>query len=332
VAIRYRSVLEAPFISQGIQVHIEASAGIAAFPDHGLTLLDLLQRADVAMFTAKSGRLGIQAYDAATDTHSVERLSLLGDLHDAISADELLLHYQPKVSIADGSLVGVEALVRWAHPTRGLLGPGMFVPAIEQTTMTGPLTAKVLELALAQIRRWMDDGLHVPVAVNASAANLLDHTFPQSVARLLAQHRVDPAMLRLEITETAVMADPLRATDTLRRLRGLGVDASLDDFGTGYSSLLHLKQLAVSELKIDRSFVATMLTSSSDAEIVRSTIELARRLDMLVVAEGVESPEVMARLASYRCDVAQGFLVSPPLTPSALEQWLAERSVAQRAS
>jgi diguanylate cyclase (GGDEF)-like protein len=325
VAARYRSVLESSFVSQGIQVHIEASAGISVFPDNGVSLLDLLQRADVAMFAAKSGRLGHQAYDAATDTHSVERLSLLGDLHDAISADELLLHYQPKVSIADGSLVGVEALVRWAHPTRGLLGPAMFVPAIEQTTMTGPLTAKVLELALAQTRLWMDEGLYIPVSVNASAANLLDHTFPQSVARLLAHHRVDPSMLVLEITETAVMADPLRATDTLRRLRALGVEASLDDFGTGYSSLLHLKQLAVSELKIDRSFVSNMLTSSSDGEIVRSTIELAGRLDMLVVAEGVETAEVLAQLAAYHCDVAQGFLLAPPLTPAELELWLAER-------
>jgi diguanylate cyclase (GGDEF)-like protein len=331
-AMRYRNALTRPFQAHGIQIHVEASAGVARYPEDGERLSELLQRADVAMFTAKTHRIGHKAYDAAADEHSIERLSLLGDLHAAIAGDQLVLHYQPKIDIATGTLAGVEALVRWQHPTRGLLGPNEFIPALEQTTLTGPLTAKVIDLALAQCRKWLDAGREIPIAVNTSAPNLVDPGFPQTVARLLEKHGVDPSLLLLEITETAVAGDPLRATDTLRRLRTVGVEASLDDFGTGYSSLLHLKQLAVSELKVDRSFVAAMLTSPSDAEIVRSTIELARRLAIRVVGEGVERPEELAQLAAHHCDVAQGYLFSRPVPAPELERWIDAREQERQAS
>ena len=322
LAIRYRNALSRPFQAHGIQVHVEASAGVARYPEDGATPSELLQRADIAMFAAKAHRIGHTAYDAAADQHSIERLSLLGDLPGAISGDQLLLHYQPKIEIASGRLAGVEALVRWRHPTRGLLGPDQFIPEHEQTTLTGPLTLKVIDLALTQCREWRDAGREIPIAVNASAPNLVDPGFPQAVARLIEKHGVDPGLLLLEITETAVAGDPLRATDTLRRLRAVGVEASLDDFGTGYSSLLHLKQLAVNELKIDRSFVAGMLTSPSDAEIVRSTIELARRLAIRVVGEGVETPDELAQLTLHRCDGAQGYLFSRPVPAAELGRWI----------
>jgi EAL domain-containing protein (putative c-di-GMP-specific phosphodiesterase class I) len=237
-----------------------------------------------------------------------------------------VLHYQPKVAVDGGSVTGVEALVRWRHPERGLLAPDLFVPLAERTGLVGELTRWVLDAALRQWRDWHERGMEVPVAINLAAANVVDVGLPEAVARLLARHGVPGRQLECEISEHTVMADPRRALDVLERLRALGVRLSLDDFGTGHSSLAYLKRLPLDEVKIDRSFVLGMAEDENDAVIVRSTIDLARNLGLHVVAEGVETEEVLAGLAALRCDIAQGFLVSRPLPAEELSAWLGERA------
>jgi diguanylate cyclase (GGDEF)-like protein len=319
LAGRLQDVLRRPFALRGVAVELEASIGVAFYPEHGTTAGALLQRADVAMYDAKRGRHGIATYAAERDPYSADRLGLLAELRRAIEHDELVLHYQPKVSLGTGELTGVEALVRWQHPTRGLLGPDEFVPLAERTGAVADLTRWVVDRALAQHRAWRDAGLDVPVAVNLAAANIVDVTLPGAVAALLERHGVSGDRLACEISEHTVMADPLRAADVLAGLRALGVWLSLDDFGTGHSSLAYLKRLPLDEVKIDRSFVAGMTEDENDAVIVRSTIDLARNLGLEVVAEGVETAEIMQVLADLRCDTAQGYFISRPLPVDALD-------------
>jgi EAL domain-containing protein (putative c-di-GMP-specific phosphodiesterase class I) len=233
------------------------------------------------------------------------------------------VHYQPKVALATGALVGVEALVRWQHPTRGLLSPDQFVPLAERTGAVADLTRWVVNAALAQHRAWRDEGVDLPIAVNLAAANIVDLNLPGAIAALLEQHGVSGDRLACEISEHTVMADPVRAADVLAGLRALGVRLSLDDFGTGHSSLSYLKRLPLDEVKIDRSFVSGMTEDENDAVIVRSTIDLARNLGLCVVAEGVESAEIMVELERLRCDIAQGFHLSRPLPARELGDWLA---------
>jgi EAL domain-containing protein (putative c-di-GMP-specific phosphodiesterase class I) len=289
----------------------------------------LLQRADVAMYEAKRGRHGVVTYTADRDPYSADRLSLLAELRRAIEHDELVLHFQPKVALPAGEVVGVEALVRWAHPARGLLGPDQFVPLAEHTGAVADLTRWVVDRALAQQRAWREDGIDIPVAVNLAAANVVDVTLPDAIAALLARHGAAGNRLECEISEHTVMADPKRAGEVLDRLRALGVRLSLDDFGTGHSSLSYLKRLPLDEVKIDRSFVSGMVDDENDAVIVRSTIDLARNLGLAVVAEGVETAEVMAALARLSCDTAQGFHISRPVPAEQLNGWLAERVITQ---
>jgi EAL domain-containing protein (putative c-di-GMP-specific phosphodiesterase class I) len=296
-----------------VAVELEASIGVAHYPEHGTTAGELLQRADVAMYDAKRGRRGTATYSAERDPYSADRLGLLAELRRAIEHDELVLHYQPKVSLDTGRLTGVEALVRWQHPVRGLLAPDEFVPLAERTGAVADLTRWVVDRALADCR-----GLDLPVAVNLAAANIVDVTLPDAVAALLARHGVSGDRLVCEISEHTVMADPVRASDVLAGLRALGVGLSLDDFGTGHSSLAYLKKLPLDEVKIDRSFVAGMTDDENDAVIVRSTIDLARNLGLRVVAEGVETEQVMDALTELRCDVAQGYFISRPLDLQAL--------------
>jgi EAL domain-containing protein (putative c-di-GMP-specific phosphodiesterase class I) len=241
----------------------------------------------------------------------------------------MVLHYQPKVALAAGEVVGVEALVRWEHPARGLLGPDQFVPLAEHTGAVADLTRWVVDRALAQQRAWREDGIDIPVAVNLAAANVVDVTLPDAIAALLARHGAAGNRLECEISEHTVMADPRRAGEVLDRLRALGVRLSLDDFGTGHSSLSYLKRLPLDEVKIDRSFVSGMVDDENDAVIVRSTIDLARNLGLAVVAEGVETAEVMAALAGLSCDTAQGFHISRPVPAEQLNGWLAERVITQ---
>jgi diguanylate cyclase len=323
LAGRLQRALRRPIALRGVAVELEASIGVALYPEHGTTLGELLQRADVAMYEAKRDRTGIATYSADRDPYSADRLGLLAELRRAIEADELVLHYQPKVALATGAVVGVEALVRWQHPTRGLLAPDQFVPLAERTGAVADLTRWVVNAALAQHRAWRDEGVDLPITVNLAAANIVDLNLPGAIAKLLEQHGVSGDRIACEISEHTVMADPVRAADVLAGLRGLGVRLSLDDFGTGHSSLSYLKRLPLDEVKIDRSFVSGMTEDENDAVIVRSTIDLARNLGLSVVAEGVESAEIMSELERLRCDTAQGFHLSRPLPAGELGAWLA---------
>ena len=319
LAGRLQEALRRPFALRGVAVELEASIGVALYPEHGTTAGRLLQRADVAMYEAKRGGHGIVTYTAERDPYSEDRLGLLAELRRAIERDELVLHYQPKVSLRTGELTGVEALVRWQHPIRGLLGPDEFVPLAERTGAAADLTRWVVDHALAQCAAWREDGIDLPVAVNLAAANIVDVTLPDAIGALLERYGVSAERLECEISEHTVMADPVRATAVLGGLRELGVGLSLDDFGTGYSSLSYLKRLPLDEVKIDRSFVAGMADDDNDAVIVRSTIDLARNLGLRVVAEGVETAEVMDALRELRCDVAQGYHISRPLPAGELD-------------
>jgi diguanylate cyclase (GGDEF)-like protein len=319
LATRLQAALRRPFALRGVAVELEASIGVALYPEHGTTIGRLLQRADVAMYDAKRGRRGVATYTADRDPYSADRLGLLAELRSAIERDELVLHYQPKISLETGELTGVEALVRWQHPSRGLLGPDAFIPLAERTGAVADLTRWVVDHALAQCRAWRDRGIDLPVAVNLAAANIVDVTLPEAIGALLERYDVPAEQLECEISEHTVMADPVRATAVLAGLRELGVGLSLDDFGTGHSSLSYLKRLPLDEVKIDRSFVAGMAADENDAVIVRSTIDLARNLGLRVVAEGVETAEIMDALRELRCDVAQGYVISRPLPADELD-------------
>jgi diguanylate cyclase (GGDEF)-like protein len=325
LAGRLLTALERPFVVRGVTVQLEASVGIALCPDHGTDVGTLVQRADVAMYDAKRQQGRIRVYDAGRDPYSPARLQRVSELRDALVNDELVLHYQPKISVAGGEVTGVEALVRWQHPRHGLLAPAEFLPLAERTGLIGDLTRWVVDAALAQARAWQDEGIEVPIAINLAAASILDSALPDVVAERLAHYGVPGSRMTCELSEHTVMGDPRRAGEVLERLRALGVRLSLDDFGTGHSSLSYLKRLPLDELKIDRAFVSGIVGDDHDALIVRSTIDLARNLGLEVVAEGVEGADVMARLRSLRCDEAQGFHLSRPLPADALVAWLRDR-------
>jgi diguanylate cyclase (GGDEF)-like protein len=326
-AARMTRALDEPFVLQDVPIAVEASIGIAVFPEHGTDVDTLLQRADVAMYAAKGRHSGYAVYDAANDDYSPRRLRLIAELRRAIDEGELIVHYQPKEALATGDVVGAEALVRWKHPERGLLQPADFLPVAQQTNLIKPLTLYVLETALAQCAAWRREGLDLHVAVNLSSRSLLDVDFPADVERLLARWELDGDALELEITETTIMADPLRAAVVLDGLNLLGVRIAIDDFGTGYSSLAYLSGLPVDEIKIDRSFVMTMNESASHAVIVRSTIDLGRNLGLDVVAEGVETADVREALRALGCDAAQGYFLSRAVPPADLARWLRARQV-----
>ncbi|GEM_PF-1656314 len=321
-AERLGAALGEPFAVYSQALDVGASLGITLYPEHGEDAETLLRHAGVAMSVAKRAGSGCALYDAEQDRHSADRLALAGDLRRAIRQGELLLHYQPKVDLRAGRLVGVEALVRWQHPERGLVPPDQFIPLAEQTGLIKELTEQVLDDALHQCAAWRAAGHVIPVAVNISMRSLHDNLFPGRVARLLEASGVPPAWLHLEVTESAMMADPATALRVLERLRGLGVRIAVDDFGTGYSSLSYLKQVAADELKVDRSFVRDMTSDEADLAIVRATIDLGHRLDLSVVAEGVEDEATLRLLADLGCDAAQGYYFGRPMPAEALAEWL----------
>jgi diguanylate cyclase (GGDEF)-like protein len=326
VARKLRTTLEEPFTIHGLALQMEASIGIALYPDHGDDVQSLLQRADVAMYVAKEHPAGCEVYTRERDDYSPDRLTLLTELRRAIDRGELVLHYQPKADLRTGDIHGVEALVRWQHPERGMIPPDEFIPPAQKTGVIGPLTMFVLDEALRQCRTWALQGLELCVAVNLSTRNLLDLHLPEAVGELLARWEVPAGLLELEITESTILADPVRAMQILSRLDGMGVRLSIDDFGTGYSSLAYLKRLPVDELKIDKSFILGMDESENDEVIVRSTIDLGRNLGLRVVAEGVESPQAWSRLAQLGCNVAQGYFLSRPVPADELTKWLSARA------
>jgi diguanylate cyclase (GGDEF)-like protein len=320
------AALHQPFDVVGVELFVEASIGIALAPEHGADPIQLLQHADVAMYSAKQARGTYSYYDVAADSSSLSRITVLSELRRALDHDELVLHFQPTLDVRASSVRMVEALVRWQHPQRGLLAPGEFLPVAEQTGLIGPITRRVLDLALSQARAWADEGLTLGVAVNLSARNLLDMSLPEQVEDALGRWGVPAHRLGLEITESSAMVDPGRAAVVLNRLAALGVEIAVDDYGTGYTSLHYLRSLPVDTLKIDRSFVTSMRQEPSNAVIVRSTIELARNLGLRVVAEGVEDGETLDELVRLGCDVAQGFFLSRPLPAEDVTAALRERS------
>ena len=320
IAWRVRSVMSLPVEIEGIAVSAEGSVGIAHYPDDGHDVATLLQRSDVAMYEAKEKRVGVAVYQPEADRSSHERLLMLAQLREAIERDELVLHYQPKISLSDQSIVGAEALVRWQHPERGLVPPIHFVPLAEHTGLIGPLTLWVLERALRDARDWWDRGHRISVAINLSVANLVDPELPGMVARLLAETRLPPSAVEFEITESVLMTEPERALRTLSLLRAMGARLAVDDYGTGHSSLAYLHQLPLNTLKIDRSFVAEM--AREGGLIVRSTVDLAHSLGLDVVAEGIEDAETGAALAALGCDLGQGFHYARPVPVDGLLEHL----------
>jgi diguanylate cyclase (GGDEF)-like protein len=322
VATKILQALGTSFEIDGLTLEVGGSIGIACFPDHGEDGEALLQRADIAMYVAKADHSGAQLYETEQDRHSVQRLALAGELRRAIEHDELVLHYQPKIDVATGRVVGAEALCRWQHPSLGLIMPDEFVPMAEHTGLITPLTKTVLNLALQQVARWRSQGQRMSVAVNLSARSFLDSQLLDDIPELLAVWRVDPSLLELEITESMIVGDPERSRGVLEKLNNLGITLAIDDFGTGYSSLAYLKQLPVDEIKIDKSFVLQMSHNHNDETIVRSIIDLAHNLDLRAVAEGVEDQNILNRLTELGCDVAQGYHVSRPLSSDKFEQWM----------
>jgi diguanylate cyclase (GGDEF)-like protein/PAS domain S-box-containing protein len=322
---KVRAALERPVLVDGLALPAEGSIGIAMFPKHGRDVDTLLRHADVAMYSAKEDKSGYVFYDNSRSESDPARLTLVSELRRAIEQHELVVYYQPKAALANGAVRSVEALLRWNHPTRGLVGPDEFIPLAQQTGLIKPLTLYVLEQALSQSRSWQREGMRLGVAVNLSVRNLLDAEFPEQVRRLLDEHGVDPELLELEITESVVLSDPVRTKRVLDRLSAMGVTLSIDDFGTGYSSLAYLSQLPVDEIKIDRSFVMNMTESDNDAVIVRSTIDLGRNLGLQVVAEGVETEEAWDELSELGCTFAQGYYLSRPVPAAELTEWLRRR-------
>ncbi len=325
LATRVQEMLHKPFLVEGVTLDVEASIGIALAPVHGDDIDTLLRCADVAMYEAKSSRSGIEVYDSERDENTPARLALLGDLRRALEdGGQLGLHYQPKVSLDGQTLVGVEALLRWAHPTRGAISPSEFIPVAEGTGLIHPLTQLTLDLAIEQVGEWLRAGHEVAVAVNVSTRCLLDVDLPVRIEAILRQHAVPARLLRLEITESTLIADPNRALSVLNHLASLGIRLSIDDFGTGFSSMSYLKRLPIDELKVDRSFVTDMASQPADEAVVRSIVELGHNLGLHVVAEGVETDQAVSALRDLGCDVAQGFLFARPMTACDLESWMAQ--------
>jgi len=325
VSGRIVQALQQPFeVAGGLHLEVGVSIGIALFPEHATEQGRLLQCADVAMYAAKKGAGPVQLYDRAKDRHTIRHLTLSGALRQAIEGGELTLDFQPKLDLLAGTIQSVEALARWHHPAQGAILPQEFIPQAEQTGLIQPFTRWSFDAALAQLASWQRSGIGISVAVNLSACSLHDEKLPETVAALLRKWQVDPDLLTLELTESAVMLDPAAARRNLFRLHDLGVRLSIDDFGTGYSSLSALQRLPLHEIKIDKSFVAQMVDSHNDLVIVRSTIDLARNLGLAVVAEGIESERHLIALQDLGCDLGQGFFVSHPLPVERLTSWFGE--------
>jgi diguanylate cyclase (GGDEF)-like protein len=332
VATRIAGVLEAPFFLGDATVGVEASIGIAAAGSTQVkpTLEELLRQADIAMYKAKADRSGFAHYAACADDGTPDRLTLMGELRQALDCEELLMYYQPKIAVDSGDLVGVEALVRWQHPTRGLLLPGEFVPLAEGSTLIKRLTGFVLENTLRACRRWLDQGLRLPVAVNVSARSLCDPEFATIIRDRLSYAQVPAELLTIELTEGTVMAYPGLALGILRKLRDIGVRLSLDDYGTGYSSMSYLKNLPVNELKIDRGFIQGLTVDANDALLVRSATDLGHNLGLCIVAEGVEDEATLVALTALGVDIIQGFHLGRPMPEDVLQRWIADRAEAGR--
>jgi diguanylate cyclase (GGDEF)-like protein/PAS domain S-box-containing protein len=328
-AIRARRILgalEQPFVVEGQVLDVGASIGIALYPTHGSDVRTLLRAADVAMYEAKQKQSGYSFHQDNSASRSPEQLALIAELRVAIEREELEPYYQPKLHVRSSLMTRAEVLVRWNHRQRGQLMPAHFIPLAERTGLIRPLTDWLLDRALQRCRVWQDAGVPIHIAVNISAKSLLDQQLPLKVQRALDRHGVDPRFLKIEITESSIMADPAHALAILAMLQSMGVRLSVDDFGTGYSSLTHLRELPIDEIKIDKSFVLNMTKSDADLAIVRTVIHLAHDLGKQVCAEGVEDEATWRMLGDLGCDLAQGFWIARPMSGSDLMQWLADTS------
>ncbi|RNL84848.1 putative bifunctional diguanylate cyclase/phosphodiesterase [Halostreptopolyspora alba] len=326
VAARLRVSLAEPMRLDGMDFDLEASIGIALYPNHAPDFELLMQRADVAMYVAKESRVGVDLYAPHKDRNSTARLSLFGELRRALAEDELEMFYQPKVTLGDRRVVGMEALVRWRHPRRGILPPEEFVPLVEQSYLMRNFTHEVLELTLTQVARWWFGGMAVPVAVNLSARELLDPSLPDVVSSGLRRHGLPARALRMEISERVMVTDADAITPTILALADLGVSLALDDFGTGYFTLARLNGLPVEEIKIDESFVRRVVDDPDGRVIVGSAVDLVGALGMRTVAEGVESERVAESVRAMGCTAAQGLFFSAPLETDAATTFLREHS------
>jgi diguanylate cyclase (GGDEF)-like protein/PAS domain S-box-containing protein len=327
-ARRILGTLEQPFVIEGQVLEVGGSIGIAMFPEHGTDARTLLRRADVAMYSAKQKQSGYSFVKDDDDdgSHTPDQLALVVELRSAVERGELVAHYQPKLHMRSGLMTRVEVLVRWDHPTRGHLPPSQFIPLAERTGLIRGVTDWLLDHTIGQCRVWQDAGAPIHVAVNVSARSLLDQSLPGKVQGALERWGVDPRFLKIEITESSIMADPAHALAILSMLQSMGVRLSVDDFGTGYSSLTHLRELPIDEIKIDKSFVIGMRTSDADAAIVRTVIDLAHNLGKQVCAEGVEEEATWRMLKELGCDLAQGYWIARPMNANALMEWLTRTS------
>ncbi len=322
LAQRVLQALELPFTLDDHTVDVGAGIGVATFPAHAEDADTLLARAEVAMYAAKARQTGVVVYDPALDSASNESLSLLSELRTAVDHDQLRLFLQPKVALATGNVIGAEALVRWQHPQRGMVAPMRFIPFAEQTGFIRVITGWMIQQCASHWRELRAQGFEIKLSVNLSTRDLLDQDLPAKLEKLLARESVDPHALCLEITESAIMDDPQRALQTLKRLHDMGLRLSIDDFGTGYSSLAYLKQMPLHELKIDKSFVMSMERDRADMKIVRSTIDLAHNLGLTVTAEGVETAQGFAILRAMNCDEAQGYFMAKPMPGGDFAGWM----------
>jgi EAL domain-containing protein (putative c-di-GMP-specific phosphodiesterase class I) len=312
VAQKIVDVLNRPFQLEGSELFVTASLGLTVYPTDSADRDELIKNADIAMYRAKArGRNNFQFYTPEMNTRTREMLSMGGELRRALEREEFVLHYQPKASLATGKVVGVEALLRWHHPERGLVSPGEFMPLLEETGLVVPVGEWVLREVCRQLKDWASRGLHlVPVALNLSARQFLAPDLADTIRRTLEESGVSSDLVEVEITESSIMTDPEEAIRTLQYLDSIGVKIAIDDFGTGYSSLGYLKRFPLRALKIDQSFVRDITTDPDDATITQAVISMAHSLGLKVIAEGVETKEQLAFLTKYRCDEIQGYILS----------------------
>jgi len=304
-------------------LYVGVSVGVAVYPHHGKDAGTLIRHADIAMYTAKRNNVNYSLYKMSRDVRRVDKLALVGDLHKELeNAENLQLYYQPQINLLSREVVAVEALLRWPHPQLGSISPDHIIKMAEHTGLIAPLTHWVIDTTLSETSHLRQPGKPFSMAVNLSAWNLQDPALPIAIERILEKYAVPAGELTLEITESAMMSDPVRARKILTRLSEMGINLAVDDFGTGFSSLGYLKMLPVNDLKIDRSFVINMEGDENDAIIVHSIVELAHNLGLNVIAEGVENQQTLLHLQQQKCDMAQGFHISPPLPGNAVRQWL----------